>query len=302
MGGASRHIVPLIVALAALVAPAAASAAPHAEITNGPSASTADTTAEFGFVASADTLFARFSCRVDGGEWQACVSPARYSDLANAAHTFEVKLEGIGADPAPARQQWLIAPPQQEQQPAQQVAVSPKLDPPGSSAPPAPEEDLAEKIVRCSGANDLATIATPARLALTLRCLLNTKRRELGLAPLRANGKLATAANRHANDMLAHRFFGHLSSRGSTIGRRARATGYTRGASRWQVGEAMHWGEGTRSTPLHAYVELLNSPAHRRLILSSTLRDVGIAAVTYVRQGSGKPAATYVVDMGRRWR
>lgn len=100
--------------------------------------------------------------------------------------------------------------------------------------------------------------------------------------------------------MVEHRFFGHASSDGAGVLDRARSAGYLRGARSWTVLEALHWGEGGRATPRHALTELLRSPPHRAILLSRRLRDVGIAVTTYVRGGSGRPAADYVIDAGRR--
>jgi uncharacterized protein YkwD len=140
-----------------------------------------------------------------------------------------------------------------------------------------------------------------ARLASALACLLNEERRTHRLPALRPNAKLASAASTHALDMLEHRFFGHRSASGNSIGDRVRKAGYLRGARRWEVSEALHWGEGSRSSPRKAMSELLSSPRHRQILLSRRLRDLGVAAVPFTRAGSGKVAATYVVNMGRRW-
>src|SRR5436309_339104 len=112
MSARRRHLARLAVLVTALALPASALATPHAQINSGPDASSVSTTAQFEFSATADTLFAKFNCRIDGAEWTACMSPARYENLADQAHTFEVRLTGIGADSSPAMRQWTIATPQ----------------------------------------------------------------------------------------------------------------------------------------------------------------------------------------------
>src|ERR671936_777268 len=63
-------------------------------------------------------------------------------------------------------------------------------------------------------------------------CLLNRERRSHGLRPLRENGDLDLASQRHANSMSDHKYFAH----GDFVGR-IRAAHYLRGSSGWTLGE-----------------------------------------------------------------
>lgn len=152
----------------------------------------------------------------------------------------------------------------------------------------------------CADSGARAGHVSTRRLAAALTCLIEDARRTRGLSDLHGSGKLRRAAARHARDMRQHGFFGHRSSNGADVGARARASGYMLGARRWEVGEALHWGEGERSTPRKALEELLHSTAHRAILLSDRMRDIGVAAVTYTRGGSSARSTTYVVNMGRR--
>ncbi len=80
---------------------------PETTITSGPPAATTDTTAQFTF--SADEV-STFQCRLDGGAWAACTSPAALSGLALGAHTYEVRaIDGLGnIDATPAQRTWTI--------------------------------------------------------------------------------------------------------------------------------------------------------------------------------------------------
>lgn len=261
---------------------APAHAAPHAQIVSGPAAQTAESTASFAFVATETVLFAHFECRLDGGAWQRCASPARYERLAAGPHSFAVRLLGVGADPQPAEAAWTILA-------AAGVTPPPLAPPPRKPAARAPAQG-------CADADAHPSAVTRGRLAKALTCLLARERARRRLPGLRPNTKLRRAATGHAYSMLRHRFFGH----GSSVGRRARTSGYARGARHWEVGEALHWGEGGRATPRRALREMLASPRHRAILLSPRLRDLGVAVVTYTRAGSGRLAATYVVNLGRR--
>lgn len=150
----------------------------------------------------------------------------------------------------------------------------------------------------CADADARAGTASGRRLASALACLIDAERQARRLPALRANTRLRRAAERHALAMLEHDFFGHRFN-GLGVGPRVKLTGYARGARRWAVGEALHWGEGERSSPREALLEMLNSRDHRRILLARRMRDIGVAAVTYPRAG-GRMAATYVVNVGRR--
>jgi uncharacterized protein YkwD len=146
----------------------------------------------------------------------------------------------------------------------------------------------------CRDADAPAGTVSSRRLAAALTCLIEEARSTRNLADLRRSSLLRRAASRHAHDMQEHGFFSHRSSNGDNIGARAKAVGYANDARQWEVGEALHWGEGTRSSPHEALKELLHSPAHRAILLSHRLHDIGVAAFTR------RTVATYVVDMGRR--
>ena len=67
---------------------------PVVAITSGPAALTTATDAAFAF--TVDDLAATIECRLDGGAWQACASPAAYTGVGDGAHTFRVR----ATDPA----------------------------------------------------------------------------------------------------------------------------------------------------------------------------------------------------------
>jgi hypothetical protein len=76
-----------------------------------PNAATNATTAELSFE-GADTLsgVAGFECRVDGGDFAACASPVRLSDLADGEHTFAVRAVDVAGnlDGTPVTHTWTV--------------------------------------------------------------------------------------------------------------------------------------------------------------------------------------------------
>lgn len=79
---------------------------PQTAITGGPGDTTAATAV---FLFSAPGA-ARYSCRLDGGAWQACDSPVTYSALSLGPHQFEVTaVDAAGnEDPTPAHHAWQV--------------------------------------------------------------------------------------------------------------------------------------------------------------------------------------------------
>src|SRR4051794_27819941 len=63
----------------------------------------------------------------------------------------------------------------------------------------------------CATASVASVQQPAARAGDAIRCLVNQQRAAHGLRPLRANHSLRIAAQRHGADMVAHRFFAHVS-------------------------------------------------------------------------------------------
>jgi uncharacterized protein YkwD len=129
----------------------------------------------------------------------------------------------------------------------------------------------------------------------TLRTL-NQARAAHGVAPLRADARLARAARGHSRDMVAHGYFEHTSPRGDSLRARVERTGWTRRHDGWRLGETLAWGTGSLGTPQAVVDAWLKSPPHRRVVLDRRLRvaGIGVAAGT---PGHG-PGLTYTVDFG----
>jgi len=86
-----------VLALAAL--PGGGSAAvTNTRIVSGPSGTIASDSATFVF---ASPEGGGFECRLDGGDWEACVSPTTYSALADGPHSFAVRALNRPGHPDP---------------------------------------------------------------------------------------------------------------------------------------------------------------------------------------------------------
>ena len=81
---------------------------PETTITDGPPDPTPDSSATFIF--ESNEANSTFECKVDNGEWEACISPEEYSGFLDGAHTFEVRaIDAAGnVDPTPAVWNWNV--------------------------------------------------------------------------------------------------------------------------------------------------------------------------------------------------
>jgi uncharacterized protein YkwD len=102
--------------------------------------------------------------------------------------------------------------------------------------------------------------------------LINQKRKQIGVAPLRFSGALSNAAQNHIEDMVNIGFFDHTGSNGSQPWDRAKNAGYTSS----YVGENMAAGT---NTPNGAFQQWLHSPGHRTNMLSPNFTEAGIGYI-----------------------
>jgi uncharacterized protein YkwD len=97
----------------------------------------------------------------------------------------------------------------------------------------------------------------------------NAIRRERGLPELQVDERLSTAARAHTADLARRDAAGHLGGDGSLADARATRTGYS-----WVfIGENVAVGQPTASQVVMGW---MSSPDHRRNLLSSEARHVGV--------------------------
>lgn len=105
---------------------------------------------------------------------------------------------------------------------------------------------------------------------------INTLRRQHGLAPLRLNVRLRAAADTHSASMASRGFFSHESADGTSFWRRVQR--YYPRTRYWSVGENLLW-SSPDVDPAGALRMWLNSPAHRKNLLTARWREIGLSAV-----------------------
>jgi uncharacterized protein YkwD len=123
--------------------------------------------------------------------------------------------------------------------------------------------------------------ATPD-LARTLVAAVNRTRRTYGLPPLAYSSALANAATEHAKALATA---GMLTHEWPTTGRLfsswIRSFYPARGYRAWSAGENLLWAS-PGFTPASAVQQWLDSPAHRRVLLTKSWRELGIGVVSAV--------------------
>jgi uncharacterized protein YkwD len=131
---------------------------------------------------------------------------------------------------------------------------------------------------------------------------INAMRRKHGLATLRPNASLRAAADVHSSAMASRGFFAHESADGSSFWKRVKRFYGSGGRAYWSVGENLLWS----SPDVDAAGALrmwLNSPPHRKNLLTARWREVGLSAV-HVEAGPGvyknAPVTILTADFGVR--
>jgi uncharacterized protein YkwD len=118
--------------------------------------------------------------------------------------------------------------------------------------------------------------------------LVNIKRANADLAPLKMSSRLTAAARGHSYDMALRGYFSHLSADGIGPEQRIRSSGVQYA----EIGENIYEDDYTdhRLLAQRAVQAWLQSPGHRRNMLSPRFNETGIGAV---RTADG---ATYITE------
>jgi uncharacterized protein YkwD len=150
----------------------------------------------------------------------------------------------------------------------------------------------------CPNADQTTADATVAELASGVRCLLNQQRAGHGAPDVSANARLATAAGRHAADMVTRHYFAHTSLGGSTFVDRIRRARYVPSKGPWAAGEILAWASGAQATPRGIVDSWLASPGHREILLDPAFSEVGVGVTFGAPRAGQSPAITVDADFG----
>ncbi|MGZ8702484.1 MAG: CAP domain-containing protein [Gaiellaceae bacterium] len=165
---------------------------------------------------------------------------------------------------------------------------------------------LALLSVGAAGANAVGppvrTVSAVNQLESQVLGQLNAVRRQHGLAPLRLSRPLSAAADAHSRSMGKFGFFSHESRDGSEFWTRVKRWYGPGGYRSWAVGENLLWSSGQLSAG--AAVKLwMESPGHRKNILTRSWREVGLSAVAVSSAPGvfgGRDVVIITTDFGTR--
>jgi uncharacterized protein YkwD len=128
----------------------------------------------------------------------------------------------------------------------------------------------------CPDETTYAAELSEHQLEESITCLVNDRRNEHGVRPVRENARLRHAAVNHSQAMVSNSFFSHTAPNGSSFIDRIESAGYMRGARLWLVGENLVWGTAELSTPANLVKAWMESPAHRANLLRGRFREIGV--------------------------
>jgi len=152
----------------------------------------------------------------------------------------------------------------------------------------------------CQGSHVPAASQPADSASRSVICLINHRRHDHGLGPVRASVALWSAAQVHSDTMDSQDFFAHDGSDGGPV-QRATAAGYMAGARDWSIGENLGYGAASAGSPHAMVAAWMRSPEHRGVLLERYWRQIGVGVTDGSPLGADGPGmATYTVDLGYR--
>jgi len=168
------------------------------------------------------------------------------------------------------------------------------------SAGPASAAAKKKPLRACAGGVVIPSATTLPRAYEAILCLINQERARRRVSALRSSAELTRAAIDHSTDMIDQQYFDHESLDGTTPRQRVLRAGYFRGTAGGMVEEALAAGWAQLSTPKALVASLMRSGTHRSILLSRSLRDIGIGLVLGAPQPGMAGGATLTLDFARR--
>jgi uncharacterized protein YkwD len=123
-----------------------------------------------------------------------------------------------------------------------------------------------------------ASVATVPDLQAQVLGAINDLRRSKGLSQLQLSNALSLAALGHSQSMARHGFFSHDGYNGSPFWTRIKPRYRPLPGNTWGVGENMVWSSPGLSAD-DAIQMWMNSPPHRKNLLTPSWREIGLGAV-----------------------
>jgi hypothetical protein len=161
-------------------------------------------------------------------------------------------------------------------------------------------DDVEARRVPVCANRDAPFETAPVKARHALACEIARLRAKRGLGRLRDNALLDKASKRHAADMVQRLYFSHETPAGAGPGDRARRVGYARAGCSWRVGEVLAWGVAGRSTAAATVQAWMDSPEHRRILVSRKYAEIGSWMVAGTPERQYPSGVTAAAVLGER--
>jgi uncharacterized protein YkwD len=148
-----------------------------------------------------------------------------------------------------------------------------------ASLPALPADDASARRAPTCANGDVEFEAAPDKARRALMCEIDRVRAKRDLARLRDNDLLDRASRRHAADMVQRLYFSHETPDGAGPTDRARKVGYVKASCSWRIGEVLAWGVAGRSTAAATVDAWMESPDHRKILVSRRYGELGTGMV-----------------------
>jgi uncharacterized protein YkwD len=154
----------------------------------------------------------------------------------------------------------------------------PGLPPPLGATDPPSQPSAQTASASSSEAHAATSTTVAAELQRLVAAQINIVRHEHGLSRLALSSQLTRAGQEHARRLAVAGYFSHDWSDGTPFGAWIRRFYPVAGARRWSAGENLAW-SAEQVTAQQAVELWLASPEHRRIMLSSSWRQVGLGVI-----------------------
>lgn len=131
----------------------------------------------------------------------------------------------------------------------------------------------------------------------SMLCMVNYARAKSGLRPLKQHPKLVWSALRKSQDINRCNQFSHTAC-GDDFSKWIKRSGYLRTC--YAIGENIAWGGGSLGGVRSIFIAWMNSPGHRKAILSRDYVDTGINFVYSKSFQGSRGAMIWTEHFGRR--
>ena len=159
----------------------------------------------------------------------------------------------------------------------------------------------------CAGEHAFPNGQNSAQLDAAALCLMNQIRAAHRLPALHHNSSLQRIASGQASDMVRGHYFGDQSLTGQSPLTRIMASAYVAhpAAVHLLTAQNIGYGTGPNATPRGIVLAWMQSPPHRKIILTAAYRDAGVGVAPSVPSGIVSQrwlGGTYAVEFGTRRR